>query len=252
MAFELPDGKTARTLPEQVRFLTDKLKEVIAAMGDMKMKIKVVDALPEEGEDMTIYFVPSSDPDLENVFKEYMWIDEQWEMIGTTAVDLSNYATLSGNNSFTGNNNFVNLFVSGLFGNSLKSITTENLLNSLVNIIDASEIIDNKLTQEQFDLITNGKPTFILGTWGSYTNLFVLAVNQVGATRYGAWCNGAAFGSLSIISSNKAISITSSNVKSLYLRSIYSFNGKDVPDFPASSGTFALKYINGVLTWIQE
>lgn len=93
MGFELPDGKTARNIQEQVAFLTEKVKEIIAAMGNMKMKIKIVEILPDEGEDMTIYFVPSSDPDLENVYKEYMWIDEQWEMIGSTEIDLSDYYT---------------------------------------------------------------------------------------------------------------------------------------------------------------
>lgn len=41
----------------------------------------------------TIYLVPSAVPETENVYNEYMYINYQWEQIGSTAVDLSGYYT---------------------------------------------------------------------------------------------------------------------------------------------------------------
>ena len=120
------------------------------------------------------------------------------------------------------------------------------------NVINASDIVNNILTQAQYDLITNGKPTLIMGTLSGQTNIFIPQILSTGATRYGAWFNGIAFGSLSINVSTKVITILGSATKSQYLRSIYSINGKEIPDYPANTGTFVLKCIDGVLTWVAE
>lgn len=106
MGFELPNGKTARNIQEQVKFLTEKLKELYAAVNKIGIRVLVVEELPEEGAPATIYLVPAEDPDQGNVYNEYMWIEDEWELIGSTAIDLSDYAQLSGNNTFTGDNTF--------------------------------------------------------------------------------------------------------------------------------------------------
>lgn len=94
MAFELPDGKTARTLPEQVKFLTEKLKELYAAFNALGIKkVEIVESLPEVGQEGILYMVPVEDPDAKNYYEEYIWLDSQWEMIGTTKIDLSGYVT---------------------------------------------------------------------------------------------------------------------------------------------------------------
>lgn len=102
MGFELPNGKTARNLQEQVKFLTEKLIELYGEIAEIGFKLEVVDELPDEGEAMTIYLVPSEDPEAGNYYTEYLWYDDAWEMIGTTAVDLSDYCTLSTNQTITG------------------------------------------------------------------------------------------------------------------------------------------------------
>lgn len=79
----------------------------------------VVETLPEEPVEGTVYLVPSTssistlvDPDIPvgpgdgeteeedstittsaNIYDEYMWISNQWELIGSTAIDLSQYYT---------------------------------------------------------------------------------------------------------------------------------------------------------------
>ena len=107
MAFTLPDGKVARTLTEQVKFLTDKLKDLYAEVNRLGFRIVIVDgALPLEGEPRTLYLVEVTPPDTNNYYEEYIWINDAWEMIGTTQVDLTNYVTLDGTQDITGNKTF--------------------------------------------------------------------------------------------------------------------------------------------------
>ena len=106
MGFELPNGKTARNLQEQVKFLSEKLKELYAAVNEIGIRVLVVDELPEEGEPLTIYFVPAEDASQENIYNEYMWVEDEWELIGSTEIDLSGYMTLSTNQTVSGEKTF--------------------------------------------------------------------------------------------------------------------------------------------------
>lgn len=67
-------------------------QKIIDALAKMtKLEKKVVDVLPEVGEEDIIYLVPNPDPSEENSKLEYMWIDGKFELIGSTSVDLSGY-----------------------------------------------------------------------------------------------------------------------------------------------------------------
>lgn len=57
------------------------------------IKLRKVDVLPETGEPNTIYLVPKETTKEQNIFEEYIYVDNKWEMIGTTEIDLSNYPT---------------------------------------------------------------------------------------------------------------------------------------------------------------
>ena len=54
-------------------------------------------SLPSTGDPLTFYFIPTSDPDTDNEWDEYIWnsTDSEWELIGTPAVDLTGYALLT-------------------------------------------------------------------------------------------------------------------------------------------------------------
>lgn len=70
-------------------------QEVNQLIADIpKFKVQIVQALPQTGEAMVLYLVPkvSTAPD---IYDEYIWIEtsESFELIGTTAVDLTGYAT---------------------------------------------------------------------------------------------------------------------------------------------------------------
>ena len=57
------------------------------------INFKIVDSLPGTGENNLIYLVPSSKQEENNVKDEYIWIDNSWELIGSTKIDLSDYYT---------------------------------------------------------------------------------------------------------------------------------------------------------------
>lgn len=55
---------------------------------------QVVDVLPTENiSTSTIYLVPATIPCAENVYDEYIYVNGNWEHIGSTTVDLSDYVT---------------------------------------------------------------------------------------------------------------------------------------------------------------
>lgn len=55
---------------------------------------EVVDELPQQGESNVIYLVPNEQSD-DNEYEEYIWVNNKWELIGTTKVDLTPYYTSS-------------------------------------------------------------------------------------------------------------------------------------------------------------
>lgn len=58
------------------------------------LNIQVVEELPTQDISSTIiYLVPLDDPEQDNHYKEYIYVNNEWELIGTTEVDLSNYYT---------------------------------------------------------------------------------------------------------------------------------------------------------------
>lgn len=63
-----------------------------------QFQIVKVDVLPETGESNKLYLVPSTTTETDNIYNEYLWVEVStdtfdWELIGTTQIDLSNYYT---------------------------------------------------------------------------------------------------------------------------------------------------------------
>lgn len=55
---------------------------------------QIVDSLPTENiSTSTIYLVPSTKPEAENIYDEYIYVNGNWEHIGSTSIDLSDYVT---------------------------------------------------------------------------------------------------------------------------------------------------------------
>ena len=77
---------------EEIEHIEDEI-ERLKEVGFHPLK---VDELPTEDiKDYILYLVPSDKPDEDNLCYEYLYINNAWEMVGTTSVDLSNYYTKS-------------------------------------------------------------------------------------------------------------------------------------------------------------
>lgn len=57
------------------------------------LRLEKVNVLPQTGQTGIIYLVPNTSQEQRNVFDEYIWIDNDWELIGSTEIDLTGYAT---------------------------------------------------------------------------------------------------------------------------------------------------------------
>lgn len=77
--------------------ILDNAKEYAKQLFDgvTHMTIEIVDALPEEPKLMTIYLVPvsqeGSTEQVGNYYNEYMFVNDKWEIIGNTHIDLTPY-----------------------------------------------------------------------------------------------------------------------------------------------------------------
>lgn len=83
---------------DQPQELTDAQKkqaqENIGIDSSAGMKRIIVDTLPETDIDTNaIYMVSRAEAEEQNVYDEYMYIENAWEKIGSTDVDLSDYYT---------------------------------------------------------------------------------------------------------------------------------------------------------------
>ena len=71
-----------------------KKSEVNDLIGQLStLSFEVVDSLPETGDTNKIYLVPKTQGQPQNGYDEYIFINETWEKIGSTDIDLSQYAT---------------------------------------------------------------------------------------------------------------------------------------------------------------
>lgn len=72
-----------------------------------QFEAKKVDELPITGQiPNCIYFVPKGSGGLDGCY-EYMWIDNKWEFIGSTDVDLSDYWTIEETMQYIENHQYV-------------------------------------------------------------------------------------------------------------------------------------------------
>lgn len=67
--------------------------KIVNELADAGFNVLVVQELPATGEAHTLYFVPSSAPQTQNAYDEYLYANNAWELVGSTAVDMSDYYT---------------------------------------------------------------------------------------------------------------------------------------------------------------
>lgn len=94
------EGKGYQTSTQVNTLITGKgyqtkadVQALINASGHLTKK--VVDSLPATGQENIIYLVPKSSSETGNIYDEYQWISNKWELMGDSKIDLSNYYNTS-------------------------------------------------------------------------------------------------------------------------------------------------------------
>ena len=68
------------------------VQEAVGNASSGMVKRSIVQTLPQSDIDSnTIYMIPKITAELDNAYNEFMYINNNWELIGSTEVDLSNY-----------------------------------------------------------------------------------------------------------------------------------------------------------------
>lgn len=89
------------TIPKVVRFedvyTKSEVEQKINSAGHITRKVLgSASQLPSTGADNVIYMAPKSDSEADNdIYNEYMWINNKYEIIGNSKVDLSDYVKYS-------------------------------------------------------------------------------------------------------------------------------------------------------------
>jgi microcystin-dependent protein len=80
-------------------------QDILDAIGQLGGTFKplVVSSLPDAGEDGFIYFVPNGVDAGDNQHNEYLYFNGRWELIGSTGIDLTGFATEEALNTHTSN-----------------------------------------------------------------------------------------------------------------------------------------------------
>ena len=124
---------------------TDIIALQTAVSGALKREI--VQTLPTEDiSTTTIYMIRNSESSGTNIYDEYMYINSQWELIGTSATDFSNYYT---------KNETDNLLSGKVDNSTLGSYYTktenDNLLSAKANQTDLTSL-SGRVTQNETDI----------------------------------------------------------------------------------------------------
>lgn len=127
------------------------------------ISFEVVDVLPQTGEANKIYLVPSTEGQPQNGYDEYIYVNESWEKIGSTDIDLSQYATKEYVNQQ------ISTAVTGLateefVTSSISSATQDMATNASVSA-QLTQALQSYVTSETFTSALAGKQdTLVSGT----------------------------------------------------------------------------------------
>lgn len=100
------------------------------------IKIEIVNELPQIGDEETIYLVPYQEAETGNIYKEYIYINNAWEELGSipVEVDLSDYYTKSEVNALIPNE------LSDLADDSTHRLVTDTEKTTWNNKLDSSAL----------------------------------------------------------------------------------------------------------------
>lgn len=86
-------------------YTKEEIDEMISQLK--QFETEYVLTLPLKGEPNVLYFVPRTSPSGNDSCYEYMWLNNKWEFVGSTEVDLSNYYTKAETEQYVSDHQYV-------------------------------------------------------------------------------------------------------------------------------------------------
>ena len=126
----------------QFDLMVEELEELIQEVQALPvLKREIVEELPTEDIDPnTIYMILRTDPGESDIYDEWMYIDDNWELIGNTEIDLTDYYTKDETDEIVGEvSEQIETIESDLYGTVEYNVTTgEKVINGTVEDRDLS------------------------------------------------------------------------------------------------------------------
>jgi hypothetical protein len=207
--------------------------KIVSELADAGFNVLVVQELPATGEAHTLYFVPSADPQTQNVYDEYLYANNAWEQVGSTAVDLSNYYTKSQTDTLLANKAEIVEITQAEY-DALPTASKNN--GSIYSITDAV-VVDpaNYYTKSEANAAFNPYNTVSSNT--GLTSYRFPKWNERGQI---TGFNGAAY--------NSIFSINGTN-KTLYTTAAGNLTGIYAPTTAGTAGQYLVSSGSGAPTW---
>ena len=193
-------------------FTPEEIQEIKSNILDQvnQFSILVVSELPTENiDDHTIYFVPKTKTEQNDVYDEFIYINNGWEHIGTTEVDLSSYYK----------KDEIDKKLSEVEGNEVYIGKAEEAPSSAKIIVEEEDFGEGAGLSKSEVYVGADEPTTGEKVWlKKGKNIVESSLNSVNS--YGVTANNNADGSVSVSGTSTAQIAYLINVKRIYASNI--------------------------------
>ena len=212
-------GATAAKI-DQIAVNTAAIQALSAQVAG-QISLEYVTALPATGEPFTLYLVPQGDGTAPNYCNEYLWINGDWELIGTTGSMANNGELVIQVNGVA-----VGTFTANQAANTAVNITVPTNTNQLVNgaqYVDAAALAtalalkQNNLNAAQLDAVNSGITAALVTQIGTNTTAIAGKQDALTTAQQAAVDSGATQTKIDQIATNAAaiVALTSSKQDAL-------------------------------------
>ena len=212
-------GATAAKI-DQIAVNTAAIQALSAQVAG-QISLEYVTTLPATGEPFTLYLVPQGDGTAPNYCNEYLWINGDWELIGTTGSMANNGELVIQVNGVA-----VGTFTANQAANTAVNITVPTNTNQLVNgaqYVDAAALAtalalkQNNLNAAQLDAVNSGITAALVTQIGTNTTAIAGKQDALTTAQQAAVDSGATAAKIGQIATNAAaiVSLTSSKQDTL-------------------------------------
>lgn len=228
----------------------------LAAQVAGQISLAYVTTLPATGEPLTLYLVPQGDGTAPNFCNEYLWINDAWELIGTTGAMANN-----GELTIQVNGVAVGTFTANQAANSAVNIAVPTNTNQLVNgagYVDtaalqaALALKQNSLNAAQLEAVNSGITAAAVQQIADNATAIAGKQDALTAAQQAAADSGATAAKIDQIASNASaiVSLTSSKQDSLSTTQLAAVNSGVTSAAVAQIGTNASN-ISGLQTAVS-